>query len=106
MLLITVIGGMGTLYGAVVGTALFVLAETYLQDLLAMAHDASASVPVLHGLLDPERWYLWLGLLFVLSVYFFPRGIVGQLRLGSEGRARRRGPAAISPETDPQETHG
>lgn len=106
VLLITVIGGMGTLYGAVVGTALFVLAETYLQDLLAMAHEASASVPVLHGLLDPERWYLWLGLLFVLSVYFFPRGIVGQLRLASQGRARRRGTARLSPDPAPKETHG
>jgi branched-chain amino acid transport system permease protein len=25
---------------------------------------------------------LWLGVLFVLSIYFFPIGIVGKLRLG------------------------
>ena len=34
ILLIVVIGGMGTLYGAVVGSVLFVLAQNYLQDLL------------------------------------------------------------------------
>ena len=30
-------------------------------------------------LLDPDRWLLWLGVLFVLSVYFFPFGIAGRL---------------------------
>lgn len=95
ILLITVIGGMGTLYGAIVGTALFVLAETYLQNLLAMAHDASTGLPMLHPMLDPERWYLWLGLLFVLSVYFFPKGIVGQLRARRRDKNhKRRSPAA------------
>ncbi len=34
ILLIVVIGGMGTMYGAVIGAALFVLAQNYLQDLL------------------------------------------------------------------------
>jgi branched-chain amino acid transport system permease protein len=35
--------------------------------------------------LNPERWLLWLGLLFVLIVYFFPAGVVGNLR-EREGR--------------------
>ena len=30
----------------------------------------------------PDRWLLWLGLLFIASVYFFPTGIVGKLRGG------------------------
>ena len=34
ILLMCVIGGMGTLYGSVVGVALFLLAQNYLQDLL------------------------------------------------------------------------
>ena len=34
ILLIVVIGGMGTMYGAVIGGALFVLAQNYLQDLM------------------------------------------------------------------------
>jgi len=80
ILLIVVIGGMGTVYGAVVGSALFVLAQNYLQDLLKMASGAFEGVPVLGAVLTPDRWLLWLGVLFVLSVYHFPTGIVGRLR--------------------------
>ncbi len=90
ILLITVIGGMGTLYGAIVGTALFLVAQTYLQNLLALGHEATANVPVIHAMFDPERWYLWLGCLFVLSVYFFPKGIVGQLRLRTRSASHKR----------------
>jgi len=32
---------------------------------------------------------VWLGLLFVLSVYYFPTGIVGRLRLAAARRAQR-----------------
>jgi branched-chain amino acid transport system permease protein len=80
ILLIVVIGGMGTLYGAVVGAVLFVLAQNYLQDLLAVAAGAVQGVPVLQALVAPDRWLLWLGVLFVLSVYHFPTGVVGKLR--------------------------
>jgi branched-chain amino acid transport system permease protein len=80
ILLIVVIGGMGTMYGAVVGAALFVLAQNYLQDLLRLGASALEGVPVLSQLVSPDRWLLWLGLLFVLSVYHFPTGVVGRLR--------------------------
>jgi branched-chain amino acid transport system permease protein len=80
ILLITVIGGMGTMYGAIVGTTLFLLAQGYLQDLMGVAAGAVSSLPLLPMLLSPDRWLLWLGILFVLSVYFFPTGIVGKLR--------------------------
>ncbi|CAJ0802024.1 hypothetical protein LMG7141_04051 [Ralstonia condita] len=80
ILLIVVIGGMGTLYGAIIGTTLFLLAQTYLQDVMKLASDATAAVPVLSTLLHPDRWLLWLGLLFILSVYYFPQGVVGRLR--------------------------
>ncbi|MBA3902928.1 MAG: branched-chain amino acid ABC transporter permease [Rhodocyclaceae bacterium] len=80
ILLIVVIGGMGTLYGAVIGSALFILAQNYLQALMKQASDGLTAVPLLANLLHPDRWLLWLGVLFVLSVYFFPTGIVGKLR--------------------------
>jgi branched-chain amino acid transport system permease protein len=80
ILLIVVIGGMGTLYGAVVGSALFVLAQNYLQDLLRLAGGALEGVPLAGAVFTPDRWLLWLGVLFVLSVYHFPTGIVGRLR--------------------------
>jgi branched-chain amino acid transport system permease protein len=80
ILLIVVIGGMGTLYGAVVGSVLFVVAQNYLQDLLRVGASALEGVPVVSALVNPDRWLLWLGLLFVLSVYHFPTGVVGKLR--------------------------
>ncbi|WP_295850605.1 branched-chain amino acid ABC transporter permease [uncultured Xylophilus sp.] len=80
VLLIVVIGGMGTVYGAAIGSVLFVVAQSYLQDLLRLGSEATAGVPALAALLSPDRWLLWLGLLFVLSVYYFPTGVVGRLR--------------------------
>jgi branched-chain amino acid transport system permease protein len=80
ILLVVVIGGMGTMYGAVVGATLFILAQNYLKSLMAQASGALAGVPLLATFLHPDRWMLWLGVLFVLSVYFFPSGIVGKLR--------------------------
>jgi branched-chain amino acid transport system permease protein len=41
---------------------------------------AVEGVPVLSQLISPDRWLLWLGILFVLSVYHFPSGVVGRLR--------------------------
>jgi branched-chain amino acid transport system permease protein len=87
VLLIVVIGGMGTIYGAAIGAALFLVAQSYLQDLLRLGSEAAAGVPWLAALLSPDRWLLWLGLLFVLSVYYFPTGIVGRLRSVRAARA-------------------
>jgi len=83
ILLIVVIGGMGTMYGAVIGAVLFVFAQNYLQDLLKVAGGAVEGVPLLSALVSPDRWLLWMGVLFVLSVYHFPTGVVGRLRLGA-----------------------
>lgn len=86
ILLMVVIGGMGTIYGAAVGATLFVIAQNYLQDLMKLASAATQGVPLLPNLLHPDRWLLWLGVLFILCVYYFPYGIVGGLRM----RAARR----------------
>ena len=80
ILLMVVIGGMGTMYGAVIGATLFIVAQNYLQKLMGTAAKATEALPLLPSLLHPDRWLLWLGVLFVLSVYFFPAGIVGKLR--------------------------
>jgi branched-chain amino acid transport system permease protein len=90
ILLVVVIGGMGTLYGAVIGSVLFVLAQNYLQDLLKLTAGALEGVPVASALFTPDRWLLWLGVLFVLSVYHFPTGIVGRLRARSAAPSRRQ----------------
>ena len=82
ILLMVVIGGMGTMYGAVIGATLFVLAQNYLQALMGNAAGLVDGLPVLPQLLSADRWLLWLGVLFILSVYFFPTGVVGRLRQG------------------------
>jgi branched-chain amino acid transport system permease protein len=80
ILLMVVIGGMGTMYGSVLGATIFVLAQNYLQDLMKLASDAAQGIPLLPNLLHPDRWLLWLGVLFIVCVYWFPSGIVGRLR--------------------------
>jgi len=100
VLLIVVIGGMGTMYGAVVGAGLFVVAQSYLQDLLRLASEAVSGLPWLAALLSPDRWLLWLGLLFVLSVYYFPAGVVGRLRAPRTPPPARPGEAGSAAGTD------
>ena len=86
ILLMVVIGGMGTMYGAVIGATLFIVAQNYLQDLMKLASGAAQGIPLLPNLLHPDRWLLWLGVLFVVCVYYFPLGIVGRLRQGASRR--------------------
>jgi len=80
ILLMVVIGGMGTMYGAVIGATLFVVAQNYLQDGMKVLSAALQGIPLLPDLFHPDRWLLWLGVLFVISVYYFPTGVVGYLR--------------------------
>jgi branched-chain amino acid transport system permease protein len=90
ILLMVVIGGMGTMYGAALGATLFVVAQNYLQDLMQIASKATQGLPLLPDLLHPDRWLLWLGVLFVLCVYYFPAGIVGRLRRPGGDEARHQ----------------
>ncbi|WP_426420583.1 branched-chain amino acid ABC transporter permease [Bradyrhizobium genosp. A] len=80
ILMIVIIGGVGTIYGSIVGAAAFLVAQGYLQDLLKGASTALGSLPGIGHVLSPDRWMLWLGLLFILAVHYFPTGIVGVFR--------------------------
>jgi branched-chain amino acid transport system permease protein len=80
ILLMIVIGGMGTLYGAIIGSIVVVLAEYYLQNALDAMSGALTGMPLMSALFHPDRWLLWLGIIFVLIVTFLPQGIVGRLR--------------------------
>jgi branched-chain amino acid transport system permease protein len=80
VLLMVVIGGMGTIYGSAIGAVVIVMAQYYLQGVLGGIESAVAGLPVLPALFHPDRWLLWLGALFIVIVYFFPAGIVGRLR--------------------------
>ena len=85
VLLMVIIGGMGTLYGGIAGAAFVLIAYTFLPDLQKIAESLFPNIPFLHALM--ERWHLILGILFILVVLFFPKGIIGSIR---EYVARRK----------------
>jgi branched-chain amino acid transport system permease protein len=67
------------------------VAESYLQTILGSLGKlaAGAGIPFVSTLLSADRWLLWLGILFILSVYFFPTGIVGRLRTHWQNKKNR-----------------
>ena len=89
VLLMVIIGGIGTLHGGIVGAAILLTARTLLPNLRGLGGSLFAGSEILQRL--SERWLLYFGILFILVVFFFPRGVLGTLR---EAAARRRGPAA------------
>jgi branched-chain amino acid transport system permease protein len=60
-LLMAIVGGIGTLFGGVVGSAVIIVLENIVSSYT-------------------ERWSMVLGGLFVLTMIFAPEGIVGKLR--------------------------
>ena len=78
VLLMVIIGGMGTLYGALAGAAFLRLAYTFLPDLQNLAQDLFPNLPFVHSIM--ERWLLIFGILFILVVFFFPKGIIGTIQ--------------------------
>ena len=68
-LLMTIIGGMATFAGPVVGAFALRLIEQYLRDNVITLGGAELNVG--------EHWALILGVIFVLSVLVFPYGVVG-----------------------------
>ena len=59
LLIMLVLGGAGRLYGALIGTALFMVAQEILSDL------------------NPVYWQFWIGLLLVVVVLFARGGVLG-----------------------------
>jgi branched-chain amino acid transport system permease protein len=70
-LVILIIGGSSTIYGAVIGAIIYVFASNYLTSSFA------------------STWQVYFGALFVALVLLMPGGVAGAIRLGS-GRLRRR----------------
>jgi branched-chain amino acid transport system permease protein len=67
-LLMTIIGGVGTLIGAVIGAGLIEFAHHWLTE-MAKTYWIF------------ERWIIFFGIIYILVVMFFPRGIIGTMRL-------------------------
>ncbi len=87
ILLMVIIGGLGTVYGGVVGAAFITITETWLPDLLKAGVGLLPRVEILQRLAD--RWVLFFGLAYVLVVLFFPRGVVGSARHWAARRPAR-----------------
>jgi len=73
VLLMVIIGGMGTLYGGIIGAAFLKITQTFLPDLQHLATDLLPQAGLLHDIL--ERWLLLFGILFILVVIFFPKEV-------------------------------
>lgn len=86
ILLMVIIGGIGTLYGGLIGAAFLLTAQTILPGLRAVGASLFPGSEWVQRL--TERWPLYFGVLFILVVFFFPRGVIGTVR---ERVARRRG---------------
>jgi branched-chain amino acid transport system permease protein len=75
-LFMILIGGIGTLVGPLIGASFVVGVRYSLSTYLAVAIPAGAP-ELVHRI--PERWPLLLGLVFVATVLYFPRGVAGAL---------------------------
>ncbi|WP_036833157.1 branched-chain amino acid ABC transporter permease [Pontibacillus litoralis] len=73
VLLMTIIGGVGTLIGPIIGAGLVELAHHWLSSLADV-----------HWIF--ERWIILYGTLYILVVIFFPLGIIGTIRSKLAGR--------------------
>jgi branched-chain amino acid transport system permease protein len=76
-LLMTIIGGVGTLVGAIIGAGL-----------IEFAHDGLTELAKEHWIF--ERWIIFFGIIYILVVIFFPLGIVGTLRKFSWKRKKQQ----------------
>jgi branched-chain amino acid transport system permease protein len=84
VLLMVIIGGIGTLWGGVIGATVLLTARLLLPDLRGLGALLGGS-EIAQRL--TERWLLVFGVLFVLVVFFFPKGVLGTAR---DAHARRR----------------
>ena len=80
ILLMVVIGGMGTMYGAVIGAILVVLAQYYLQNMLEVVDGSFRPSADCRRCFTRTAGCCGSAIIFILIVTFFPQGIFGWLR--------------------------
>ena len=78
ILLMVIIGGIGTLDGGLIGAAFLLTAQQLLPNLRAAGAALFPGSDLVQRLTD--RWLLYFGILFILVVFFFPKGVIGSLR--------------------------
>ncbi len=77
-LLMTIIGGVGTLVGAILGSGLIEFAHNWLTELAKQNWIF-------------ERWIIFFGIIYILVVLFFPKGIVGTIKTLKRKRTKGYG---------------
>ncbi|MBU9714349.1 branched-chain amino acid ABC transporter permease [Bacillus tamaricis] len=75
VLLMTVIGGVGTMLGPIIGAGVVEVSSHYLMGL---SH--------IHPIF--ERWVILFGIVFILIILFFPAGIVGTINQKLRGKKK------------------
>jgi branched-chain amino acid transport system permease protein len=71
VLVILILGGVGRLYGGIVGAVIYMVARDQFSGI------------------NPQYWYFWIGMLLILVVIFLPNGILGGLAKLAPLRRRR-----------------
>src|SRR5499427_5074529 len=77
IVIMAVLGGMRSFWGPLLGAAVFISLEDYLS-----ASAERWSVQIFNWPGHTLDWMFWIGLLFVLVVLLFPRGLLGVLQRG------------------------
>jgi branched-chain amino acid transport system permease protein len=82
VMMMVILGGMGTLTGPIIGAAVWMLLELGFQGLPAV-HTAVGDVDL------GKHWQLWMGIFIVLASLLLPKGLLG---IGADAIRRMRGP--------------
>lgn len=93
-LLMTIIGGVGTLTGPVIGAAGLELSDTFVRNLTFSIGDLTIDVG--------RNWQLILGIIFVVVVLIFPYGVVGTWTRFRLALKNRRNPGTPTPQRKAQ----
>jgi branched-chain amino acid transport system permease protein len=73
-LMMSVIGGLGTIEGPIIGSVILVVIDSYLPNL-------DKFLPIVHGIfVGPYLRLLFLGIFLVIVVIFLPKGVTSLLR--------------------------
>lgn len=93
-LLMTIIGGVGTLTGPVIGAAGLELSDTLVRNLSITIGDLTIDVG--------RNWQLILGIIFVVVVLVFPYGVVGTWARFRHALSNRGNTKTAAPKRSPQ----
>lgn len=74
VLMMVIIGGVGSLFGSIIGAFVLIAAQTFLPLLSSVLQKTSLEIPVLITEVM-DHWRLLVGSVFILVVFLFPNGL-------------------------------